>query len=117
MLQDGHYGDWPDISKRQVGYHELANYPKSFLNLFCYVSGSLKTQGNTMGGGILPSQQVMQYHLRPFIHIILQVRVNQPPCRRDFTHSWRNKGGKGVEGCIIKVRTIMPSTPYYYFII
>ena len=27
------------------------------------------------------------------------------------------KGERGVEGCIIKVSTIMPSTPYYYFII
>ena len=116
MLQDGHYGDWQDISKRQVSYHELANYPKSFLNLFCYVSGSLTTQGNPMGGGILPSQQVMQYHLYPFIHVILQVRVNQPPCRRDFTHPWR-KGGKEEEGCIVRVRTIIPSPPYYYLII
>ena len=27
------------------------------------------------------------------------------------------KGGKGEEGCIVKVRTIIPSPPYYYLII
>ena len=93
MLQDGHYGDWPDISKRQVGYHELVNYPKSFLNLFCYVSGSLKTQDEHYGRRH-PSFTTGHAISSSSIHSYYPTGTSQSASLQKGLYSSLEKGGK-----------------------
>ena len=90
----GHHGDWPDIRKRQVGYHDLAtnsNHSLTYFVMFQAISGPLKI---TMGATVLSTNKSCRYHLYPIIHIICPRSESiSMQCRRDFTHP--GGGGRG----------------------